>query len=83
MSQTPITDAQEFYESGNYDVDWPAEMRALELAANAMRDALKEMIRNGQKQSWNDNYPTSMGRSDAALAAFATLQPSPHDAPRT
>lgn len=43
--------------------------RDAELAA--MRGALEEMVRNGQKQGWNDNYPSSMARANAALASTA------------
>jgi adenosyl cobinamide kinase/adenosyl cobinamide phosphate guanylyltransferase len=34
-----------------------------------LRDALTKMVRNGQKQGWNDSYKTDMKQSKEALAA--------------
>jgi len=44
-------------------------------AQNVMlRDALTKMVRNGQKQGWNDNYKADMVQSNKALAATADLK---------
>lgn len=71
QSKTPITDRHEFNESCNFDVDWPAEMRALELAANGLADELKWRM---------DQLDVACGGDPCkseALAAFATLTKQP------
>lgn len=76
MSQTPITDRHEFNESCNFDVDWPAEMRALELAANGMRDALegyRGVCGNTAYQVSRDSARELYDQSGVALDAFTQL----------
>jgi hypothetical protein len=38
-----------------------------------LRDALTVMVRNGQKQGWNDSYKSDMAQSKKALAATDDL----------
>lgn len=59
--------------SDQEDIEAAFDARATDRDAElaAMRGALEEMVRNGQKQGWNDNYPSSMARANAALASTA------------
>lgn len=80
-SKTPITDSKSvIFNAGTEDQPEPFEvveasdMRALELAANGLADASAVCF------PYDDERAEIKAK---ALTAFATLQPSPRDAPRT
>lgn len=42
-----------------------------------MAEALKALVRNGQKQGWNDNYEADMNEARSVISAYeASLQPT-------